>query len=375
MTRFKWKTCLVYLDDVIIFSKDVDDHIKHADEIITALTEAGVTLKINKCFFFQRKVEYLGHMVKPGQLEIDRTNVASLKNAKPPTNKTQLRSFLGLCNVYRRFIKDFTGLAHSLNKLLKKGTPDTFEFDDEQRKSFDSLIDKVCYPPVLALPRANLPYSLDCDASDYGIGCALFQTHPDGERKPIGFWSRSLLPAEENYSASERECLAVVWALKTLRPYLMYEKFTVYTDHAALHWLLTITDPSGRLIRWRLRLAEYDFEVKYKKGKANTQADALSRLNTLSETIAHDDSDDIPAFLLEDELNVELKLNRAHDDDDFIELEYAEEDELFAKMDPTPPPMPSNQSEWANFSKPNLTMPSVWKCAASLTRGGLGIPY
>ena len=332
LTKYKWKTCLVYLDDVIIFSKNLDDHIAHVDEILDTLSAAGVTLKVNKCHFFQKEVEYLGHMVKPGQLEIDRTNVESLRNARPPTNKTQLRSFLGLCNVYRRFIDDFTGLAHPLNQQLKKGTPESFELDATQLDSFNKLIERVCSPPVLALPKAGLPYSVDCDASDYGIGCALFQTHPDGERKPIGFWSRSLLPAEVNYSASERECLAVVWALKTLRPYLMYEKFVVYTDHAALHWLLTIDDPSGRLIRWRLRLAEYDFEVKYKKGKANTQADALSRLNTSAETILSDDNDDIPVFLL-DLVNIELEENRDPDSVDFLDVQYAEQDELYAAMD------------------------------------------
>lgn len=180
LTKYKWKTCLVYLDDVIIFSKSVDDHIRHVDEILSTLADAGVTLKINKCHFFQRQVEYLGHMVKPGQLEIDRTNVELLHQAQPPTNKTQLRSFLGLCNVYRRFIDDFAKLAHPLNKLLKKGAPDSFQLDDTQREAFQALIAKVCSPPVLALPKAGLPYSLDCDASDYGIGCALFQTHPDG---------------------------------------------------------------------------------------------------------------------------------------------------------------------------------------------------
>ena len=123
LTKYKWKTCLVYLDDVIIYSNNLDDHVRHVDETLTTLADAGITLKINKCHFFQKEVEYLGHMVKPGTLEIDNTNVESLKHASPPSNKTQLRSFLGLCNVYRRFIEDFTGLANPLNKLLKKASP------------------------------------------------------------------------------------------------------------------------------------------------------------------------------------------------------------------------------------------------------------
>ena len=255
---------------MIIYSKNVEEHIQHVDEILHCLSKAGVTLKIKKCKFFTTTVDYLGHVIKPGKLEIDRTNTESLRKAAPPTSKTELRSFLGLCNVYRRFIPNFTDIASPLNALLKKNSPDSFKLDAVQVQSFKSLIEAVCTPPVLALPQPDLHYSVDTDASAYQVGCALFQTHPDGERKPIGYWSRPLNQAEKGYSATERECLAVVWALKTLRPYLIYEKFTVYTDHAALGWLLTINDPSGRLMRWRLRLAEYDFNIQYKTGKTNT---------------------------------------------------------------------------------------------------------
>ena len=126
LSRFKWLTCLVYIDDVIIYSKSAEDHLRHVDEILTALEEAGVTLKITKCYFFQREVEYLGHIIKPGHLEVDRAKTASLRDAKPPSSKTELRSFLGMCNVYRRFISEFTNWARPLNKLLKKGEPDQF---------------------------------------------------------------------------------------------------------------------------------------------------------------------------------------------------------------------------------------------------------
>ena len=112
----------------------------------------------------------------------------------------------------------------------------------------------------------------------------LFQVEKDGQRKPIGFWSRSLLAAKKNYSTPEKECPAIVWALQTLRPYLQGENFVINTDHSALRWLLTIRETSGRLMRWRLRLGEFDYEVRYKKGLLNTQTDALSRLSTLGET-------------------------------------------------------------------------------------------
>ena len=253
-------------------------------------------MKVSKCTFFSDKIEYLGHIIKPGRLEVDEANTRSLRDARPPTTKTQLRSFLGLVNVYRRFIEDFAKVSGPLNELLKKGAPDKFELNEAQLEAFRKLIDAVVSPKVLALPVPGLPYSIDSDACDYGVGCALFQTHTDGERKPIGFWSRTLNDAEIGYRVPERECLAVMFALKTLRPYILYEKFVLHTDQESLSWLMNIEDPSGRLLRWRLRLAEFDFEVKYKLGKLNTQADAMSRLLTDSEA-AHEDMEDIPCFL------------------------------------------------------------------------------
>ena len=133
LSQFKWKTCLVYIDDVIIYSKTVEEHIHHVDEVLTALGKAGVTLKMKNCTSFSDKVEYLGHVIRPGRLEVDGTNTASLRNAKPPTSKTELRSFLGLCNVYRRCIQDFTKMAHQLNRLLKKGEPDSSNWTMNKR--------------------------------------------------------------------------------------------------------------------------------------------------------------------------------------------------------------------------------------------------
>ena len=231
--------------------------------------------------------------------------------------------------------------------------PDKFELDQSQLEAFRTLVDAVVSPKVLALPVTGLPYSVDTDACDYGVGCALFQTHPDGTRRPIGFWSRTLEEAERNYAIPERECLAVMFALKTLRPYIMYEKFVLHTDQESLSWLLNIQDPSGRLMRWRLRLAEFDFEVKYKLGKLNTQADALSRLYTDSEA-AHEDMEDIPCFAMSEDqsdghdpahvLNVVDTSNDSdtddqHDSDGIIETCDTRTDEIFATL---PAPRPSD---------------------------------
>ena len=311
LSPFKWRTCLIYLDDVIIFSKNYDDHLEHVEQVLSALYEANITLKIKKCVFFSNMVNYLGHIIRPGQLEIDNAHTAALREAQHPRTVTELRSFLGLCNVYRRFVQGYTDIAAPLQELLKKGVPkDLPEFTAEQEEAFRKLIEAVTSPPILALPQPDLPYTVDTDASDYQVGATLFQTHPNGKRKPIGYWSRTLKAAEKNYSTPEKECLAVVWALTTLRPYLQGVRFTVYSDQASLRWLMTIAEPSGRLIRWHLKLAEFDFEVLYKRGYINTQADALSRLPTAGETTV-DVDDEIPCFAILDEEEDTIERNVA----------------------------------------------------------------
>lgn len=148
-----------------------------------AIGEDGVTLKLKKCRFFSHSVYYLGHIISLGQLEIDQNHTKSLKDAKQPTNWSALQSFLGLCNLYRCFIQYLTCIAHQLNKSLRKGAPKNFELHEEQLKSFNTFIEKICSPSVLPLPFANVSNSVDTDASPYGIGCTMFQTLEDGPQK------------------------------------------------------------------------------------------------------------------------------------------------------------------------------------------------
>ena len=320
LSRYKWKTCLVYLDDVIIFSRDIESHLDHVEQILTVLHNAGVSLKLKKCNFFTDTVKYLGHIVRPGTLEVDLATVTALKQATYPKTQTEMRSFLGLCNVYRRFVPQYSKVSGPLNDLLRKEVPSTLpELTQEQKDAFHKLIQLVTAPPILKLPRSGLPYSIDTDASKSQIGCALFQTHPDGKRHPVGYWSRTLNQAERRYSVPEQECLAVVWSLLTLRPYLAFEKFTVNSDQSSLRWLMELSDPSGRLMRWRLRLSEFDFEINYKKGTSNSVADCLSRLNTQGGTTVPTDND-IPCFVASHEKNEE--------EVDFIEFDYEEEDHV-----------------------------------------------
>lgn len=145
-------------------------------------------------------------------------------------------------------------------------------------------------PPIFALPRLGLLYEIDTDACENQVGFTLFQ-YQDGERKPIGFWSRTLNKHEKSYHMTEKECLAIVYGIRTCRHYLMDEKFTVLTDRNSLRWLMGINDPSGRLMRWRLRLAEHNFDMRYKKGTRNLCADFASRMYTDTHIEPEEDND------------------------------------------------------------------------------------
>jgi RNase H-like domain found in reverse transcriptase/Reverse transcriptase (RNA-dependent DNA polymerase)/Integrase zinc binding domain/Chromo (CHRromatin Organisation MOdifier) domain/Integrase core domain len=279
LSGIRWKTCLVYLDDVIVFSSNRDDHLAHVNEALTLLGNAGLSLKLKKCHFFADTVDYLGHVIRPGRLGVAEKNTEALKTARLPKTQTELRSFLGLCNVYRRFVPHFSSIASPLNALLSKGTPPTLgPLSPAAIAAFTALRDRLLSPPILALPRAVGKFCLDTDASNGQLGCCLSQQQPCGKYLPLGYWSRTLNTAEHNYSTTEKECLAIVWAITHLRPYLEGVDFTVRTDHQALRWVMNLSDAQGRLARWRLRLAEFTFTVEYHPGAAHHAADVMSRL-------------------------------------------------------------------------------------------------
>ena len=279
LSGIKWNTCLVYLDDVIIFSPDRVSHLRHVDEALTLLRNAGLSLKLGKCRFFSETVDYLGHVIRPGRLGVAEKNTDALRGAPCPTTQTELRSFLGLCNVYRRFVPHFSSLAAPLNAYLTKGKPPLLgKLSDAAISAFETLRKKLLSPPVLALPRSKGQLWLDTDASQGQLGCCLLQKQPEGPPLPLGYWSRTLNAAERNYSTTEKECLAIVWAVTHLRPYLEGVEFTVRTDHHALRWVMNLAEAQGRLARWRLRLSEFSFKVEYSPGATHHAADTMSRL-------------------------------------------------------------------------------------------------
>ena len=190
--------------------------------VLTLLRQAGVSLKLRKCEFFQPKVDYLGHVITPGKLAVATENTKAFEHATFPRNVTQVRSFLGAANVYRRFVKNFSGIAKPLNAMLKKDARPTWDDPKlEAIEAFEMLKSMLISPPIIALPKKGRPYMIDTDASAYQLGATLLQQQDLSNPKewvPVGYWSKTLSSAEQNYSATEREYYSVVWAVTTFRP-------------------------------------------------------------------------------------------------------------------------------------------------------------
>jgi len=199
LSGMTWKTCLVYLDCVIVFSVTPENHVKALDEALTRLGPAGVTLKDKKCQFFQMSVEDIRHIISPWEMRVHNKNLEALAKVGHPRTKTQLRSFRGMCNVYRRFFASYTRIAAPLNQLSTTVIGDTLPaFTQTQVAAFTRLRDALLHPPVLALPRRGAPCTIDVDACDTQLGCALLQVQPDSQLKPVGFHSRALQLEQRN---------------------------------------------------------------------------------------------------------------------------------------------------------------------------------
>ena len=270
----QYQICLVYLDDIIVYSRSFADHINHLNDVFSRLRSANVKLKPSKCSFARSSVEYLGHVVSRDGIRPDPSKIAAVATFPVPRCVRDVRSFLGLANYYRRFIHNFASIASPLHMLTHKNV--RFHWDDSSDKAFHTLKSCLTSAPILAYPDFSLPFELNTDASSTGIGFALCQTQ-DGQRRAIAYGGRDLNTAERNYSTTEREALAIVEGIKKFRNYLYDRKFVLHTDHHALRWLMSLKDPSGRLARWSLLLQQYDFTIEYQPGKQNSDADALSR--------------------------------------------------------------------------------------------------
>ncbi|KAL6424939.1 hypothetical protein ACFW04_010072 [Cataglyphis niger] len=264
----------VYMDDIVIYARSLKEHEVKFNKLMERLRKANLKLQPDKCEFLCREVAYLGHIIGADGVKPDPNKIKSISEFPIPKNEKNIKQFLGLAGYYRRFIPQFSKTAKPLTDLLKKNN--TFNWQQRQTEAFNILRNALCSEPVLQYPDFTKPFVLTTDASGYAIGGVLSQGQI-GKDLPIAYTSRVLNTAEQNYSTIEKECLAIIYCTNHFRPYLYGKKFTIITDHKPLVWLHSIKDPSSRLWKWRTKLAEYEYEIQYKKGSLNNNADALSR--------------------------------------------------------------------------------------------------
>lgn len=271
-----WKYCLVYLDDVIVFSNDFQSHMERLAQVLEKFGQANLKLKPSKCMFVMEKVSYLGFLITKDGLKPDVNKTRALSELIAPRDKDEVKSFLGMMGYYRRFIPDFSTTAASLFNLTKHKT--TFQWTSETEEAFQKLKSQLISAPILIYPDFKNDFEIYTDASGVGIGAVLVQTVRD-VMYPVAFASRQLNAHERNYSTSEREMLAIVWASRHFKSYIFGRHIKFHTDHKPLSTLAKSKEPTGRLYRLLLKLQELDYEIKYFPGAVNFTADLLSRLN------------------------------------------------------------------------------------------------
>ena len=298
------KICHVYIDDIIIFSETVEQHLQNLKIVLETLRAANFKIQPDKSEFLKTEVEFLGFIVSSEGLKPNIKKVEAIKKFPEPQNLKELRRFLGLSGYYRRFIKNYAQLAKPITKLLRgedghrqiskhesKNYP--IKFDQPAKNAFQTLKDIISSNDVLVFPDFQKPFELTTDASDKALGAVLSQKGHDGDR-PITFISRTLSATEENYATNEKEMLAIVWALHTLRNFIYGAKINIHTDHQPLTYALSPQNNNAKLKRWKAFMEEHDYQLFYKPGRSNVVADALSRiqLNSLTPTQHSADEDD-----------------------------------------------------------------------------------
>ena len=264
-----------YLDDILIADSEFEHHISTIRSLFERLKEWQFRLSIDKCEFVQDSIVYLGHVITCNGIKTNPRLIQKLQDIPEPTCVSDIRTFLGIVGYYRRFIENFSTKASPLTQLLKKDVK--FVWTDECQNAFETLKNLLIADPVLQFPDITKPFKLQTDASGVGVGAVLTQMF-DGAEKPVAYYSATLNAHEQRYSIFEKELLAIIKGIAHFKHYLTGTHFVIETDHSALVFLKTCFRDSHRLARWWLYLSEFDWEVHYRKGKANGNADALSRL-------------------------------------------------------------------------------------------------
>jgi transposase InsO family protein len=275
-----WKCCLVYMDDILVFSRDFDDHVRAVKLVMDRLLDQGLLLKFKKCSFLKKSILFLGHIVKAEGIQPDPSKVSRLREFPKPTNPTEVRAFLGLAGYYRKFVRNFGTLAAPLYELTeKKG----FVWTVEAQKSYDVLRSTLSESAILHHPDFCHPFILDTDASEIGMGIVLSQKDDQENERIIAMDSRKFTSAELKWHIREKEALAIIFGLEKFRHFLLGAKFIVRSDHKSLEWLFHAK--TGRLARWAIRIGEFlPFQIYHRAGKNHSNVDALTRAFAESES-------------------------------------------------------------------------------------------
>lgn len=268
---------VVYLDDILIFSKTLEEHRKHVHAVLEKLEKADLRVSPDKSAFHKQEVEFLGFVIRPNEIRMDPAKITSIKEWPTPKNVKDIQSFLGFGNFYRRFIQGYSAIVNALTKLTRKDIP--FAWRQEQQRAFDTLKERFTTAPILVTFDPERPITVETDASDYAIGACLSQPDDNGKLHPVAFYSRSMSPAELNYDIHDKELLAIVAAFKQWKVYLEGPKHqvSILTDHKNLIYFTSTKVLNRRQVRWSEELAVFNYKITYQKGSENNRADALSR--------------------------------------------------------------------------------------------------
>nr|GEY78912.1 reverse transcriptase domain-containing protein [Tanacetum cinerariifolium] len=267
------KTMEVFMDDFSVFGNSFENCLSRLDKMLQRCEDTKLCLNWEKSHFMVKEGIVLGHKISKNRIEVDKAKIDVIAKLPHPTTVKGVRSFLGHAGFYRRFIKDFYKISRPMTHLLEKDTP--FIFSEDCIKAFQTLKKKLTEAPILIAPNCDLPFELMCDASNFAIGAVLGQRH-EKHFWPIYYASKTLIDAESNYTTTEKEMLAVVYAFEKFRSYLIINKCIVHTDHSALKYLFAKEDAKARLLRWVLLLLEFDFDVIDTKGAEDLAADHQS---------------------------------------------------------------------------------------------------
>ncbi|GKA97659.1 putative reverse transcriptase domain-containing protein [Tanacetum coccineum] len=263
------KFVIVFIDDILIYSKNKTEHEEHLKAILELLKKEKLYAKFSKCEFWIPKVQFLGHVIDSRGIHVDPAKIESIKDWASPKTPTEIRQFLGLAGYYRRFIEGFSKIAKSMTKLTQKGIK--FDWGEKEENAFQLIKQKLCSAPILALPKGSKDFVVYCDASHKGLGGVLMQ-----REKMLAYPSRKLKIHEKNYTTLDLELGSVVFTLKIRRHYLYGTKCTVFTHHKSLQHILDQKELNMRQRRWLELLSDYDYDIRYHPGKTNVVADALS---------------------------------------------------------------------------------------------------